>query len=82
MVQMTSLTMRPHHSNAYRSGEGVKQYRALQGAAASSATEVGKRPGTVEVSLDLPHDRPLVEQMIETAYSDGSRPGFPTQTSR
>lgn len=68
VVKVTPLAMGSYDSNAYQSGAGVERYRPLDGAAAGPETEVRKRPGTVEVSFELPDDRQLIEQVVETIF--------------
>lgn len=68
VVKVVPLTMGKYDSNAYQTGEGIERYRPLEGAAAGAETELRKRPGTVEVSFELPDDRKLVEQVIETIF--------------
>jgi hypothetical protein len=62
------LAMGKYDSNAYQSGPGIERYRPLAGAAAGAETEVRKRPGTVEISFELPEDQTLVEQVIEAIF--------------
>jgi hypothetical protein len=68
VVRVTPLTMGKYDCNAYQSGAGVERYRPLQGAAAGPETEVRKRLGTVEVSFELPEDRPLIAQAVELIF--------------
>jgi hypothetical protein len=68
VVRITPLAMGKYDSNAYQSGAGIERYRPLQGAAAGPETEVRKRPGTVEVSFELPEDQPLVAEVIELIF--------------
>ncbi|WP_093002140.1 hypothetical protein [Rhizobium sp. NFR07] len=68
VVKVVPLAMGSYDSNAYQSGPGVERYRPLEGAAAGPETEVRKRPGTVEVSFELPDDRQLIEQVVETIF--------------
>lgn len=68
VVKVTPLAMGSYDSNAYQSGAGIERYRPLEGAAAGPETDVRKRPGTVEVSFELPDDRQLIEQVIETIF--------------
>lgn len=68
VVKVTPLAMGSYDSNAWQSGAGVERYRPLEGAAAGPETGVRKRPGTVEVSFELPDDRQLIEQVVETIF--------------
>lgn len=72
VVKVAPLPMGNYDSNAYQSGPGVERYRPLEGAAAGPETEVRKRPGTVEVSFELPDDRRLIEQVVETIFQTHS----------
>jgi hypothetical protein len=60
--------MGKYDSNSYQSGAGVERYRPLEGAAAGPETEVRKRPGIVEVSFELPDNRPVVDRVIEAIF--------------
>jgi hypothetical protein len=57
-----------YDSNTWQSPSGVEPYRPLEGAAAGAETEVRKRKGVAEVSLELPLDQNLLEQVIEIIY--------------
>lgn len=72
VVKVTPLTTGNYDSNAYQSGPGIERYRPLEGAAAGAEIEVRKRPGTIEVSFELPDDRQLIEQVIETIFQTHS----------
>ena len=72
VVRIAPLAMGSYDSNAYQSGAGVERYRPLEGAAAGAETELRKRPGTVEVSFELPDDQALVEAVIETIFQNHS----------
>lgn len=82
VVNVTPLPMGSYDSNAYQSGSGIERYRPLDGAAAGAEAEVRKRPGTVEVSFELPDDQQLIEQVIETIFQVHSyqEPVIRTQT--
>jgi hypothetical protein len=68
VTKTAPLAMGKYDSNAYQSGPGVEQYRPLEGAAAGPETEVRRRPGIVELSFELPDDRPLVERVVEAIF--------------
>lgn len=68
VVKIIPLAMGKYDSNAYQSGAGIERYRPLEGAAAGPETEVRKRPGIVEVSFELPDDRPVVDRVIEAIF--------------
>ncbi|MGE0210215.1 MAG: hypothetical protein AB7S41_00800 [Parvibaculaceae bacterium] len=68
VTHITPLVMGHYDSNAYESGPGVERYRPLEGAAAGPETDVRKRPGVIEVSFELPDERPLVERVIEAIF--------------
>lgn len=72
VVEVTPLAMGNYDSNAWQSGPGVERYRPLEGAAAGPESEVRKRPGTVELSFELPEDRQLIEQVVETIFQTHS----------
>ncbi|MER9663156.1 hypothetical protein [Mesorhizobium sp. M0159] len=74
VVKVTPLAMGSYDSNAWQSEPGIERYRPLEGAAAGPETEVRKRPGTVEVSFELPDDRQIVEQVVETIFQAHSYP--------
>jgi hypothetical protein len=61
-----------YDSNAYQSGEGIERYRPLEGAAAGAETELRKRPGTVEVSFELPDEQQVIENVVETIFQTHS----------
>lgn len=68
VVKITSLPMGKYDSNSYQTGAGVERYRPLDGAAAGAEADVRKRPGTVEVSFELPDDHQIVGQVIEALF--------------
>ncbi len=68
VVKIAPLTMGNYDSNAYQSGPGIERYRPLDGAAAGPENELRRRPGPVEVSFELPADRPLIESVVETIF--------------
>lgn len=68
VVRIAPLTMGKYDSNAYQTGAGVERYRPLEGAAAGAEAEVRKRPGTVEVSFELPDDQQVVDSVIEAIF--------------
>jgi hypothetical protein len=72
VIKVTPLFMGNYDSNAYQSGVGIERYRPLEGAAAGPETEVRKRPGTVEVSFELPEVQQLIEQVIEAIFNTHS----------
>ena len=72
VVKVVPLAMSKYDSNAYQSGAGIERYRPLEGAAAGAETELRKRPGTVEVSFELPEDQNLIEQVIEMIFQTHS----------
>ena len=72
VVKVVPLTMGKYDSNAYQSGTGVERYRPLEGAAAGAETELRKRPGTVEVTFELPDDQNAIEQVIEVIFQTHS----------
>lgn len=72
VVKIAPLTMGKYDSNAYQSGAGIEWYRPLEGAAAGPENEIRKRPGTVEVSFELPIDQHLLDQVIEAIFQTHS----------
>ena len=68
ITQIAPLAMGKYDSNAYQSAPGIEHYRPLEGAAAGAETEIRKRPGTVELSFELPDDQALVERVIEAVF--------------
>lgn len=68
VVAVTPLSMGAYDSNAYQSGPGIERYRPLEGAAAGPETSLRQRPGTVEVSFELPDDQTLVAAVIEAIF--------------
>jgi len=42
--------------------------RPLEGAAAGAETELRRRPGTVEVSFELPDDQALASRVVEAIF--------------
>ena len=68
VVMITPLAMGSYDRNAYQSGEGIERYRPLQGAAAGPEADLRKRPGTVEVSFELPDEEQLILQVVETIF--------------
>ena len=72
VVKVAPLTMGKYDSNAYQSGAGIERYRPLEGAAAGPETELRKRPGTVEVTFELPEDQNVIGQVIEVIFQTHS----------
>lgn len=72
VVKVVPLTMGKYDSNAYQSGAGVERYRPLEGAAAGAETDLRKRPGTVEVTFELPDDQNVIGQVIEVIFQTHS----------
>jgi hypothetical protein len=68
VTKIAPLVIGKYDSNAYQSAEGIERYRPLQGAAAGAETELRRRTGTVEVSLELPEDEELVGRVIEAIF--------------
>ncbi len=68
VIRIAPLAMGHYDSNAYQSGPGIEHYRPLEGAAAGPETEVRKRPGTVELSFELPLDQGGVDRVIEAIF--------------
>ncbi|MBN9070560.1 MAG: hypothetical protein J0H34_02960 [Rhizobiales bacterium] len=68
VVRIVPLVMGSYDSNAYQSGAGIERYRPLKGAAAGAETALRKRPGVVEVTFELPPDRPLLERVVEAIF--------------
>ncbi|MDQ0395296.1 hypothetical protein J3R73_005088 [Labrys monachus] len=68
VVRITPLAMGRYDANAYQSGPGIERYRPLEGAAAGPEAALRKRPGTVELSFELPADQDLVERVIEAIF--------------
>jgi hypothetical protein len=68
VTSVTPLSMGKYDSNAYASAPGMEYYRPLEGAAAGPETEIRKRPGTVELSFELPEDPELVDRVIEAVF--------------
>ncbi|RUX46735.1 hypothetical protein EOA33_20370, partial [Mesorhizobium sp. M4A.F.Ca.ET.050.02.1.1] len=65
---ITPLGMGSYDSNAFQSADGVERYRPLEGAAAGAETLLRQRPGTVEVSFELPDDQALAARVVEAIY--------------
>jgi hypothetical protein len=72
VTRIAPLAMGKYDSNAYQSGGGIEWYRPLEGAVAGAETEVRKRPGTVELSFELPPDQELVERILEAIFQTHS----------
>ncbi|MER8582465.1 hypothetical protein NKG95_27825 [Mesorhizobium sp. M1423] len=68
VVAIAALRMGKYDSNAFQSADGIERYRPLEGAAASAETELRRRPGTVEVSFELPDDQKLAARVVEAIY--------------
>lgn len=68
VCRIAPLTQGPYDSNAFQTAPGIERYRPLEGAAAGAEPEVRKRPGVVEVCFELPHDRALLERVVEEIY--------------
>ncbi len=68
ITAIAPLAMGHYDSNAYQSAPGIEHYRPLQGAAAGAETGIRRRPGTVELSFELPDDQALAERVIEAIF--------------
>ncbi|UVK36715.1 hypothetical protein LHFGNBLO_003673 [Mesorhizobium sp. AR10] len=68
ITAIAPLRMGKYDSNAYQSADGIERYRPLEGAAAGAETELRRRPGTVEVSFELPDDQRLAARIVEAIY--------------
>jgi hypothetical protein len=72
VIKVTPLVMGKYDSNSFQTGAGIERYRPLEGAAAGAEADVRKRPGTVEVSFELPDDRQIVDRVIEAIFQSHS----------
>ncbi|CDX11553.1 conserved hypothetical protein [Mesorhizobium sp. ORS 3324] len=68
VVAITPLRMGKYDGNAYQSAQGIERYRTLEGAAAGTEIELRRRPGTVEVSFELPDDQALAARVVEAIF--------------
>jgi len=68
VIAITPLGMGNYDSNAFQSADGVERCRPLDGAAAGAETVLRQRPGTVEVSFELPDDQSLAARVVEAIY--------------
>ena len=66
VVAIAPLAMGKYDRNAYQSAHGIERYRPLEGAGAE--TELRRRPGTVEVSFELPDDQALASRVVEAIF--------------
>ncbi|WP_256750427.1 hypothetical protein [Mesorhizobium sp. Mes31] len=64
VVAIAPLVMGKYDRNAYQSAHGIERYRPLDGA----ETELRRRPGTVEVSFELPDDQALAARVVEAIF--------------
>lgn len=72
VTRVTPLLMGKYDSNSYETSTGIERYRPLDGAAAGAEINVRKRPGTVEVSFELPADRKIIDGVIEAIFQSHS----------
>jgi len=68
VVAIAPLVMGKYDRNAYQSAHGIERYRPLEGTAAGPETELRRRPGTVEVSFELPDDQALASRVVEAIF--------------
>lgn len=68
VIAITPLAMGRYDANAYQSAAGIERYRPLEGAAAGAESGIRKRPGTVEISFELPDDRATLDKVIEGIF--------------
>jgi len=68
VCSVTPLRQGNYDSNAWVSAPGIERYRPLEGAAAGVETEIRMRPGVSEINFEIPHDRSLLEAVIEKIY--------------
>ena len=69
VTAIVPLAMGHYDSNAFHTAPGIEHYRPLEGAAAGAETEIRKRPGTVELSFELPDDQALATCVIEAVFA-------------
>ncbi|MBZ9677143.1 hypothetical protein [Mesorhizobium sp. ES1-1] len=68
VAEIAPLAMGKYDRNAFQSANGIERYRPLEGAAAGAETELRRRPGTVEVSFELPDDQTLAARVVEAIF--------------
>lgn len=68
VTTIVPLAMGAYDSNAFQGAPGVERYRPCEGAAAGAETELRRRPGTVEISFDLPDDQSLAARVVEEIF--------------
>lgn len=62
------VAIAPLAMGKYQSAHGIERYRPLDSAAAGAETELRRRPGTVEVSFELPDDQGLAARVVEAIF--------------
>lgn len=72
VTAITPLPMGKYDSNAYQSASGIERYRPLEGAAAGAERDLRRRPGTAEISFELPDDEELATRVVEAIFQTHS----------
>lgn len=68
VVAIAPPAMGKYDRNAYQSAHGIERCGPLDGVAAGAETELRRRPGTVEVSFELPDDQALAARVAEAIF--------------
>jgi hypothetical protein len=68
VMRVAPLVMGKYDSNAFQSAAGIERYRPLAGAAAGAENEVRKRPGVIELTIQMPKEQVLLQEVIETVF--------------
>jgi hypothetical protein len=68
VTRIVPLSQGAYDNNAWVSAPGIERYRPLEGAVAGVEVDVRQRPGVVEIQFEIPHDRQLLSEVVETIY--------------
>jgi hypothetical protein len=66
--RLAPLAIGRYDRNVFQSAAGIEYYRPLEGAAAGVEGETRRRPGIVELSVQLPMDETLLAEIVESIF--------------
>ena len=72
IIKIAQLVYGKTDRNAIRSAPCHEYYRPMEGTPTGAESDTRKRPGIVEMSISIPTDQTLLEQIIEVIYQNHS----------
>ena len=68
IAEITPLAQGKTDKNGYRSATGYEYYRPREGTPTGAEDELRRRPGADEMSIFIPREQALLEQIIDAIY--------------